>query len=248
VSHTITRIVQRVSMALIIASLTFLADGIRLSEAHQDPCHRLHSCPSDRNTYVCGDKGRCDQCPDNQFCLAGKPRVAAAPAPAPVPPAPTPTQPSTSGGTTVCFTPGGNCTELIVDAIAGGKTSVLVQAYSFTSAAIAKALLDAHKRGVRVQVILDKSQRTEQYSSADFLANQSVPTLIDANHAIAHNKIMIIDGETILTGSFNFTKGAQEKNAENLLIIRDQALAVQYIENWKAHAQHSHPYVGRGVR
>src|SRR5215475_14190405 len=91
--------------------------------------------------------------------------------------------------------------------------------YSFTSAPIAKALLDAHKRGVQVQVILDKSQRTEKYSSADFLANQGVPTMIDAEHAIAHNKVMIIDGKTVLTGSFTFTKAAQTQNAENLLII-----------------------------
>jgi phosphatidylserine/phosphatidylglycerophosphate/cardiolipin synthase-like enzyme len=133
------------------------------------------------------------------------------------------------------------------NAIAGAKTSILVQAYSFTSAPIAKALLEAHKRGVQVQVILDKSQRTEKYSSADFLANQGVPTLIDANHAISHNKVMIIDGETVITGSFNFTKAAQEKNAENLLSIRDTSLAAQYTQNWQAHVQHSQPYVGRGV-
>jgi phosphatidylserine/phosphatidylglycerophosphate/cardiolipin synthase-like enzyme len=123
-----------------------------------------------------------------------------------------------------------------------------VQAYSFTSAPIAKALLDAHKRGVQVQVILDKSQRTEQYSAADFLANQGVPTMIDANHAIAHNKIIVIDGEAVITGSFNSTKAAQEKNAENLLIIDDKALAAQYTQNWEDHRQHSQPYVGRGVR
>jgi phosphatidylserine/phosphatidylglycerophosphate/cardiolipin synthase-like enzyme len=61
-------------------------------------------------------------------------------------------------------------------------------------------------------------------------------------------KIMIIDGETILTRSFNFTKGAQEKNAENLLLIRDTPLAAQYTENWQAHRQHSQPVVGRGMR
>jgi phosphatidylserine/phosphatidylglycerophosphate/cardiolipin synthase-like enzyme len=127
------------------------------------------------------------------------------------------------------------------------KTSVLVQAYSFTSAPIAKALLDAHKRGVPVQVILDKSQRTDKYSAADFQADQGVPTKIDAAHAIAHNKLMVIDIETVITGSFNFTEAAQEKNAENVLIIRDSALAAQYTQNWQAHAQHSQPYVGRGV-
>ena len=125
----------------------------------------------------------------------------------------------------VCFTPGEKCTESIVKGLGEAKTSILVQACSFTSAPIAKALLYAHKRGLRVEVILDKSQRTEQYSSADFLANQGVPTKIDAAHAISYNKIIVIDGETIITGSFNFTKAAQEKNAENLLVIRDKALA-----------------------
>jgi phosphatidylserine/phosphatidylglycerophosphate/cardiolipin synthase-like enzyme len=100
---------------------------------------------------------------------------------------------------------------------------------------------------VQVQVILDKSQRTEKYSSADSLANQGVPTMIDSNHAISHNKVMVIDGETVITGSFNFTKAAQEKNAENVLIIHDKALAAQYTQNWQAHRQHSQPYIGRGV-
>jgi phosphatidylserine/phosphatidylglycerophosphate/cardiolipin synthase-like enzyme len=132
---------------------------------------------------------------------------------------------------TVCFTPGAHCTQTIVQALGGAQRAILAQAYSFTSAPIAKALLDAHKRGVQVQVILDKSQRSEKYSSADFLANQGVPVVIDANHAIAHNNVMVIDGEVVLTGSFNFTKAAQEKNAENLLIIRDPALAAQYTQN-----------------
>jgi phosphatidylserine/phosphatidylglycerophosphate/cardiolipin synthase-like enzyme len=149
---------------------------------------------------------------------------------------------------TVCFTPGGNCTDAIVKALGDAKRTVLVQAYSFTSAPIAKALLDAHKRGLQVQVILDKSQRAEKYSSADFLANQGVSTMIDANHAIAHNKVIVIDGETVITGSFNFTKAAQEKNAENALILRDPVLAAQYTQNWEAHRQHSQPYVGRGIR
>ena len=72
--------------------------------------------------------------------------------------------------------------------------------------------------------------------------------MIDAEHAIAHNKVMIIDKELVITGSFNFTKAAQKKNAENVLIIRDKALADQYSQNWQVQAQHSQPYVGRGGR
>jgi len=146
----------------------------------------------------------------------------------------------------VCFTPGGDCTDKIVDTIAAAQHTVLVQAYSFTSPAIAKALVDAKKRGVDVRVILDKSQRTERYSGADFLANNGVPVLIDAAHAIAHNKVMVIDGGVIITGSFNFTKAAQEKNAENLLVIHDADLAARYAANWREHAGHSETYVGRG--
>jgi phosphatidylserine/phosphatidylglycerophosphate/cardiolipin synthase-like enzyme len=57
--------------------------------------------------------------------------------------------------------------------------------------------------------------------------------MIDSAHAIAHNKVMILDGKTVITGSFNFTKAAEEKNAENLLTIKDKDLAGKYIENWK---------------
>jgi phosphatidylserine/phosphatidylglycerophosphate/cardiolipin synthase-like enzyme len=248
VSHRSTRIIPRLAIVLILISLAVVVSSLRHTEAHQDPCHRLHSCPSDHSTYVCGDKGRCDQCPDNEYCLARQPRVTSSVNPAPAPRSPSLSATTTPSAVSVCFTPGGNCTDTIVKALSDAKRTVLVQAYSFTSASLAKALLDAHKRGVQVQVILDKSQRNEKYSSADFLANQGVPTMIDANHAIAHNKVIVIDGEVVITGSFNFTKAAQEKNAENLLIIRDPALAAQYAQNWDAHRQHSQSYVGRGVR
>ena len=147
----------------------------------------------------------------------------------------------------VYFSPHGGCTEAVVKELGQAKTSVLVQAYSFTSAPIAKALLNAHKRGVKIEVILDKSQRTQKYSSATFLYNAGIPVKIDAQHAIAHNKVVIIDGETVITGSFNFTKAAEENNAENLLVIHDKKLAERYIKNWQEHERHSEVYVERGM-
>src|ERR1017187_2135875 len=107
---------------------------------------------------------------------------------------------ATAADIQVFFSPKGGCTEAIVENLNKATNTVLVQAYSFTSAPIAKALVDAEKRGVKVQVILDKSQRTEKYSEADFLLHEGVPTWIDAKHAIAHNKIMVIDSHTVLTG------------------------------------------------
>jgi phosphatidylserine/phosphatidylglycerophosphate/cardiolipin synthase-like enzyme len=145
----------------------------------------------------------------------------------------------------VHFSPGGGCTEAIVEEIDAAKSSILVQAYSFTSAPIAKALVNAHKRGVAVKVILDDGQKTEKYSSADFLQHAGITVLIDSRHANAHNKIMLLDGRVVITGSFNFTKNAEEKNAENLLIIRDEPMAEIYASNWKLHAEHSEPCTGR---
>jgi len=145
----------------------------------------------------------------------------------------------------VYFSPKGGCTEAVVKEIAASSSTILVQAYSFTSAPIAKALVDAHKRGVDVQVILDKSDRTAKYSPADFVVNVGIRVKIDAKHQIAHNKIMIIDSATVITGSFNFTKAAEENNAENLLVIRSPELAAKYAANWKVHADHSDPYAGR---
>ena len=145
----------------------------------------------------------------------------------------------------VFFSPGGGCTAAVVSELDRAKSNVLVQAYSFTSAAIAKALVDAHKRGVLVRVILDKSNQTDKYSAADFVAHSGIPTLIDSEHAIAHCKVMVIDGGIVITGSFNFTRAAEEHNAENLLVIQSTALAAKYGKNWQEHAEHSKPYEGR---
>ena len=145
----------------------------------------------------------------------------------------------------VYFSPGGKCTEKIVETIAKARSTIHVQAYSFTSAPIAKALTDAHKRGIKIRVILDKSQRTANYSSADFLLHAGIETLIDDQHAIAHNKVIIIDSSTVITGSFNFTKAAENNNAENLLIIQNTSLAEQYKRNWEQHAGHSTDYSPR---
>jgi len=144
--------------------------------------------------------------------------------------------------TQVYFSPRGGCTQAIIKEIDNAKSEILIQAYSFTSAPIAKALTNAFKRGIKVQAILDKSQRSEKYTSATFLFNAGIPTYIDDKHAIAHNKVMIVDRETVITGSFNFTKAAEEKNAENLLIIRNKELAKVYIENWYKHREHSEVY------
>lgn len=140
------------------------------------------------------------------------------------------------------FSPKGGCTEAVIKELGKAKKLIRVQAYSFTSAPIAKALIDAHSRGVMVQVILDRSQRSQRNSSAATLDRAGISVVIDAKHAIAHNKIIIIDDRVVMTGSFNFTKNAEENNAENLLIIHDSSVAKRYNQNWEAHLAHSEIY------
>jgi phosphatidylserine/phosphatidylglycerophosphate/cardiolipin synthase-like enzyme len=144
--------------------------------------------------------------------------------------------------TEVYFSPNGGCTDAIVKNIKAAKTSVLVQAYWFTSETIAKALVESNKRGVKVEVILDRSRTEVDNEQADVLVDNGVPVSIDNKHVTAHNKTILIDGEVVITGSFNFTDQSEDDNAENLLVIRDKVLAEKYLANWKAHAEHSGRY------
>jgi phosphatidylserine/phosphatidylglycerophosphate/cardiolipin synthase-like enzyme len=145
-----------------------------------------------------------------------------------------------TGELEVAFSPHGGSTALVVKVIESAKVSIRVLAYSFTSAPIAKALVAAHKRSVDVRVVVDKSQRSARYTSATFLANVGVPIRIDFKHAIAHNKVIIVDGHTVEQGSFNFTKAAEESNGENVLVNwNNPKLAEVYLKDWTKHWEHS---------
>jgi phosphatidylserine/phosphatidylglycerophosphate/cardiolipin synthase-like enzyme len=145
----------------------------------------------------------------------------------------------------VFFSPKGGCTQAVVREMREARQSILVQAYSFTSAPIAAALVEAARRGVLIEVVLDKSNKTGKYSAADFVAHAGIRTWLDEKHAIAHNKVLIIDEAIVVTGSFNFTKAAEESNAENLLILRSPELASLYTRKFIEHRNHSAPYAGR---
>jgi phosphatidylserine/phosphatidylglycerophosphate/cardiolipin synthase-like enzyme len=142
----------------------------------------------------------------------------------------------------VYFSPKGGCTKAITDALGQAKQSILVQAYSFTSYPIAQALIDAEKRGVKVEAIVDGKQIHERKTKLGLVAKGGVITYLDGAHAIAHNKVMIIDGKKVITGSFNFTNAAEDRNAENLLVLDDPALAAEYTKNWQIHQKHSERY------
>ena len=110
----------------------------------------------------------------------------------------------------VHFSPKGGCGQAVVDAINAAKSQVLMQAYSFTFDPIVKALMDAHDRGLDVEMIFDKSNEVDLRTDMPRCIEKGLKVLVDAEHAIAHNKVMIIDQKIVITGSFNFTRQAED--------------------------------------
>ena len=133
----------------------------------------------------------------------------------------------------VCFTPPSGCSEKIIEEINSSKVSIYVQAYGFTSKTIADSLIKAHLRGVKVQVILDRSNMSKKgYSKLMDLKEAGIDISLDIVPGIAHNKVMIIDEKKVITGSFNFTEAADKRNSENVIIIEDKETVKQYLNNW----------------
>jgi phosphatidylserine/phosphatidylglycerophosphate/cardiolipin synthase-like enzyme len=140
------------------------------------------------------------------------------------------------------FSPQGGCTEAVVRELRAARHEILVQAFSFTSDPITNALVDAKKRGVDVKILLDPANEDDRFSDLRTLLAQGLAPLTDAEHALAHNKVMVIDRRTVITGSFNFTNQAERENAENLLVLKDHRdLAAAYRRNFEAHRAHARP-------
>ena len=124
-------------------------------------------------------------------------------------------------------------------AIRAAEREVLVQAYSFTSGAIAGELIAAKRRGIDVRVTADanETERIPTSRIAD-LARAGIPVWLETRYQAAHNKTMVIDAGTqtpvVITGSYNWTVAAQRRNSENVLIISGAAdLARSYKANWE---------------
>ena len=150
------------------------------------------------------------------------------------------------------FTPGGDAEGAILRALMDAKHSIRVQAYLLTSRSVAYGLTEAKRRGVDVEVLADREMvKKGEHSLIPILAANGIPVWLEVRYAIAHNKIIIIDGDEavngpttlVITGSFNFTHSAQIHNAENLLILRGNLPLVRsYMDNWQRHRAEAVPY------
>jgi phosphatidylserine/phosphatidylglycerophosphate/cardiolipin synthase-like enzyme len=149
----------------------------------------------------------------------------------------------------VHFSPKGGCQEAVLREIKSARYEILVQAYSFTAEPLTFALVEAKKRGLHVEILLDHSNQKERYSDLHIFLEQGLAPLLDAEHPIAHNKVMIIDKKVLITGSFNFTHQAEHENAENLLILKgNPELLSAYRQNFLTHKAHCKPALKQELR
>lgn len=159
-----------------------------------------------------------------------------------------------AGTVQVAFTPWDDAEGLVVAVIGEARRQILVQAFSFTSRRIAAALVAARKRGVEVLVTADRDQtRSGEASRIPDLVKAGIPVFLETRYAAAHNKVMVIDGESrdpiVVTGSYNWSGGAQRRNAENVLVLRrNRELARAYVENWQRHRADAQPYRAEKAR
>ena len=148
-----------------------------------------------------------------------------------------------------CFTPSMDCTAVIVESIDKAKKEVLVQAYAFTSCPIIQAIGRAKERNLTVRVLLDRSNEWKRYVGAiAYLREHGIEPKIDhetstksKGRGIAHIKAVIIDRRVLLTGSFNFSKSAQDRNVENLLIVRRRQTVREHLLQFEVRENGSRP-------
>lgn len=151
------------------------------------------------------------------------------------------------GSIEVVFSPEDGGEDALLRVIGAARQTLHVQAYVFTSRPIADALVRAHRRGVHVQVLADaQMNRRAKGNALPRLLEAGVPVALETRYAAAHNKVLIADGGgpacVVATGSYNFTWSANKRNAENLLVLRDNCpLAAVYLDNWRRHREDATP-------
>ena len=127
----------------------------------------------------------------------------------------------------------------IIKQIDASKKSIKVMAYGFTSINLAEALVRAKKRGVDIALIQDEKSSQNNREALQKLLDVGIEVRSDGKHAIQHNKVMVIDQDVVITGSYNFTNSAETRNAENIMIVKSEYAARRYLDNWNNHWEHA---------
>jgi phosphatidylserine/phosphatidylglycerophosphate/cardiolipin synthase-like enzyme len=122
------------------------------------------------------------------------------------------------------FTPGDGPLNAIIQQIQKARGSIDVCVYTVTDDRISRALLDAHRNGVRLRVVGDDDKALDAGSDMERLSAAGIPVRLDRSEAHMHHKFAVFDRLRLVTGSYNWTRSAAEHNHENVLVSDDARL------------------------
>jgi len=126
------------------------------------------------------------------------------------------------------FSPGEDCPRAIIGLLENARRTADVCVFTITDDRISNSLLEAHRRGVAFRVITDNDKAFDEGSDADRIRRAGVPLRMDRTRFHMHHKFAIIDGQWLLLGSYNWTRGASRDNEENLIVTSEPRLIAAY--------------------
>lgn len=133
----------------------------------------------------------------------------------------------------VLFSPEDPVRERVMDLLSQAKKEISFLAFSFTDDEMGQILAKQAKAGLQIRGVFERMGATSKYSEYGRLKKAGIDVRRDGNPAIMHHKVFLIDGETVVTGSYNFSKNADRSNDENLVVLHDSALTAQYQQEFE---------------
>ena len=131
------------------------------------------------------------------------------------------------------FSPGPGPRQAIQELLATTRSQVDICVFTITDDRIARTIRETHQRGVKVRIIADDDKTLDLGSDVNALRQAGVPVRLDSSPYHMHHKFAVSDGSVLLTGSYNWTRGAADENEENLLILGEPSLVRTYAQEFE---------------
>ena len=135
---------------------------------------------------------------------------------------------------TVTFSPGEACLGMIVNHIINARRTIDICVFTITDDRISNTILAAHKRGVKIRIITDNEKAYDAGSDVPRFREAGIPLIVDESPFHMHHKFAIFDGQRLLNGSYNWTRGAAAQNEENIIDTDDRNLIAMFQREFDA--------------
>jgi phosphatidylserine/phosphatidylglycerophosphate/cardiolipin synthase-like enzyme len=139
----------------------------------------------------------------------------------------------TPGSAEAFFSPGTACVERIAALLGAARKTADICVFTITDDRISRAIAEAYRRGVRVRIVTDNEKAYDLGSDVEALARAGIPVAVDTSPFHMHHKFAVFDGRLLLTGSYNWTRGAAAENEENLVVTDDARLVSAFAREFE---------------